>query len=337
MLFCARIDEAFEVSDTMVAIADAECSPSARWLAHVNSLSSTLAREGTIAGGLRNDQILGMGQDANEADALQWWGSAASSVFWLMGEGGDVADTAGMFAAQFPGLLVWYTGYAWMLCEGGRHDEARAVVEAQGLRFNTVEDASLPLCGTHQLAAIAWELDDAEMAANLIPVLEKYVGHWSHYFLVPIGPVTWGLGAVAVGGGRVRPGGAARRGRAGRVALAYGFHDHAVHCAIHLARILHEGEPPRRRRACREVLADAARPLGERARAAHGRPHRRAPRCNAGWSTHFCPDFPVPETEGSGQNVAGAGVARSIDTPSRYNVGVPRLPRRSAFQEGKLT
>ena len=197
-----------------------------------------------------------MGQDADEADALQWWGSAASSAYWLVGEGGDVADTAGMFAAQFPGLKVWYTGYAWMLCEGGRHDEARGVVEQQGLRFDTVEDGSLPLCGTHQLAATAWELDDVEMAANLVPVLEKYVDKWSHYFLVPIGPVTWGLGAaLSVLGEYDRAVPLVEDALA--ELLRHGFRDHAVHCSIHLAKILMKANRPGDAERAREVLLEA--------------------------------------------------------------------------------
>ena len=148
-----------------------------------------------------------------------------------------------MFAAQYPGLQVWYTGYGWMLCEGDRHDEARAMIEAQGLRFETMEDGSLPLCGTHQLAAVAWELDDVEMAANLVPVLEKYVGRWSHYFLVPLGPVEWGLGAaLSVLGETDRA--VALVEEAVTKLVDNGFRDHAVHCRIHLARILLRADRP---------------------------------------------------------------------------------------------
>jgi hypothetical protein len=106
------------------------------------------------------------------------------------------------------------------------------------------------------LAATAWELNDAEMAAPLAAALEKYVGHWSHYFLFPIGPVSWGLGAALSVLGEfdravplVEDALAELRDR--------GFHDHAVHCATHLARILLKADRPGDAARAREVLSVA--------------------------------------------------------------------------------
>jgi tetratricopeptide (TPR) repeat protein len=256
LLLAGRIEEAFAVSDDVVALADAECSPSTRWLAYLNSMPATFAREGAVAASRRNDECLAMGQDAGEADALQWWGAAASAVFWLVGEGGDVADTAGMFAAQYPLFRAWVTGHAWMLCEGGRHDEARAIVEAHGLRFVTLEDSNLPLTATQQLASLAWELEDPELARSLIPVLEKYAGCWAHYFLAPVGPVVWTLGAIlSVVGEYDRA--FLLLDEALQTLLDAGFRDHAAHCRIHTARtFLRRGEPGDRDRA-EALLADA--------------------------------------------------------------------------------
>ena len=79
LLFAGRMTEAFALGDELLEIADTECSPSQRWLAHVNTLPSWFGREGVVAAGERNDATLLLGQDANEPDALQWWGAAASS------------------------------------------------------------------------------------------------------------------------------------------------------------------------------------------------------------------------------------------------------------------
>ena len=256
LLSAGRIDESFAVTDEMVAIGDAEGSPADRWIAHMCTLPSVLAREGAVAFANSNDHCLGIGQDAGVVDALQWWGATASSAFWLMGEGGDMADAAGTFAYQFPGLPVWFSGYTWMLCEDGRHDQARAVIEEQGLRFNTLEDGSLPLCGTQQLASVAWELGDVEMAANLLPVLEKYADRWSHYFMVPVGPIVWGIGALAsVLGDHDRAVTLVEEALA--KLLDAGFVDHAVHCRMHLARILRTRGAAGDDARARQHLADA--------------------------------------------------------------------------------
>jgi AAA ATPase-like protein len=255
LLSAGRIDESFAVTDEMVAIADAEGSPSDRWVSHMCTLPSVLSREGAVAFARSNDACLQMGQDAGVIDALQWWGATASSAFWLVGEGGDMADAAGVFAYQFPGLPVWFSGYTWMLCEDGRQDQARAVIEEQGLRYNTLEDGSLPLCGTQQLASVAWELADIEMARNLMPVLEKYADRWSHYFMVPIGPIVWGIGALSsVLGDHDRA--VTLMDDALARLLEAGFVDHAVHCRVHFARILRSRGADGDEARARQLLAD---------------------------------------------------------------------------------
>jgi hypothetical protein len=256
LMFAGRFAEAFEVIDDMVAIGDAECAPCERWVAHVNSLPVTYVRDGAVAVARRNEECLAMGQAAGEIDALQWWAAAAAGPFWLMAEGGDIADATGVFAAQYPGSPVWFIGWAWMLVEGGRRDEAQAVVEAHGLRHDAREDFSMPLTGTQQLAALAFELDDVEMARTVVPVLEKYVDRWPHYFLMPVAPATWGLGAALAVLGELD--------RAIELfddslttLLDLGFRDHAVHCRIGLARVLLRRDGDGDAARARTLLADA--------------------------------------------------------------------------------
>ncbi len=255
LLFAGRIEEALEVNDTMVAIGDAECAPTERWVAHINALPSTLVREGVVAAAQRNDEILAMGQEAGEIDALQWWAAPASGFYWLMAQGGDIADAAGVFAQQYSGT-VWLTGWACMLIDGDRHDEARAVVDAHGLRSDALEDFSMPLVGTQQLALLAYDLDDVEIARLVAPVLEKYLGCWANYFLFPLSPVQWGLGVVmSVLGEHDRAVSLLEETLA--VVLKVGMHDHAAQCRVGLARVLRKRDAPGDAGRAHDLLVEA--------------------------------------------------------------------------------
>jgi tetratricopeptide (TPR) repeat protein len=256
LMFVGRLLDAVEVADDMVAIGDAECAPGERWVAHINSLPATYVRDGVMAAARRNDEALAMGQAAGEVDALQWWAAAAGGPYWLMAEGGDLADAAGVFAVQYPLSPVWFSGWAMTLVDGGRYDEARAVVEEHGLRNDALEDFSMPLTGTQQLAALCFELDDVEMARTVAPVLEKYLGCWPHYFLFPLSPASWGLAAaLAVLGEHDRA--VALFDDALAEVLGVRLFDHAAHCRIGLARVLlarnGDGDAAR----ARELLAQA--------------------------------------------------------------------------------
>ena len=140
--------------------------------AHQRTRLDVLAREDALACRERNDEILAMGQD----EAKRSRRSAVvglGRVQHVLAHGrrrrccrhrGNVRSAVSRAAGLVHRLLLDVVR--------GRpyRDKAHAVVDAQNLRFDTVEDSSLPLCGTHQLAATAWELDEhAEMAANLIP------------------------------------------------------------------------------------------------------------------------------------------------------------------------
>jgi tetratricopeptide (TPR) repeat protein len=256
LLLAGRVLEALEINDEMVAIADAECAPTERWLAHVSSLPNTLARRGVVASAARNDECLAMGQDAGITDALQWWAAAGSGPLWLMADATVIADAAGVFAAQFPNHKIWYAGWALMLTEAGRRDEALAVIDTYGLREDTLEDRSLPLVGTAQLAVICFELDDVQLAELVAPVLEKYVGLWGHYFLYAVGPVAWSLGcALSVLGEYDRAIGLLEQ--ALDDLLEVGFRDHAAHCRSGLARIVRRRNGPGDIERARSLLDEA--------------------------------------------------------------------------------
>jgi hypothetical protein len=239
----------------MLAIADAECGPGERWFAHLVGLPAMYSREGVMAAANHNNEYLAMGQDAGQPDALVWWSAAASGPYWLTGTGGEMADAVGVLAAQ-TGASMWHTGHAVMLAEGGRMEEARAVVEENRLRDDIGEDEVMPLMAPQQLAFVAWSLDDVELARAVVPVLEKYPDRWSHYYVFPLSPTKWGLGAALTVLGEYDRAVSCFDDTLA-VLLADGFADHVMQCRIGLATaLLRRGADGDQSRAA-EVLADA--------------------------------------------------------------------------------
>jgi class 3 adenylate cyclase/DNA polymerase III delta prime subunit len=196
LIFAGRVSEAEQVTAEMVAIAEAEGSPTVRWVARSNAVRFIAARGSLHAAAIENDACLAMAQESGERDGLQWWAATLNAITWARGEGGTLADAAGVFAQQYPLLPAWHSGHAWLLAEDGRFDEARAVLRAHNFGPRTLVDESLPLIGLFQLAYVTWLLDDAELAGLIVDELARYVGRWPHYYLATFGPVTWSLGLV---------------------------------------------------------------------------------------------------------------------------------------------
>ncbi len=196
LILAGRLEEAERETREMVAIADAEGTPTLRWVAHANANRWLMSRGLLDEAAAENDRCLDMAQTSGEADGLQWWAAGAGGIYWGRRQGGDLADAIGVFAAEFPLLPVWHAGHAWLLCEGGRYDEATTVLEVHAFGPDPLVDEPLPLCGPFQLAMAAWDLDDVELARSLVDILGANIDRWPHYYVVIYGPATWSLGLV---------------------------------------------------------------------------------------------------------------------------------------------
>jgi hypothetical protein len=152
-------------------------------------------------------------------------------------EADDIADAAGVFADQYPLAPSWRAGHAWLVADGGRLDEARAIVEEYHLRDRTLEDEALPLCGPHQLGCLAFCLDDVDLARGVVDVLTRHRDRWSHYFLATFGPAALTLGLVKSVLGE-HDEAVALMGDALDLTEARGFLDFAGRMRLEFARVL---------------------------------------------------------------------------------------------------
>jgi hypothetical protein len=194
-------DRLEEVTDTMVAVAEAEGSPLARWIATANSVRSWSLRGDLAGADATNDRAMQMSLDLGQGDGVQWWSATALAHAWVRGTIGTLVEQATDFADQYPLGRIWRCAEAWCLVDAGRLDEAHALVERYQLDPRELVVNSFPYAGCFQLAIVALATGDAALGAQVVEALEPYADHWAHFFMFGQGPV-----AGAVGMGRLATG-----------------------------------------------------------------------------------------------------------------------------------
>ena len=116
---------------------------------------------------------LAIGEAAHGANATQGW---AAQQFLLAAQRGEVAGFAPFvadLAEQYPTMPVWKAALSQCLVNADDSDGARAAARSAFV------DGELPLrqsatwyTAVAQLAEVAWSLDDEELAARLLPLVE---------------------------------------------------------------------------------------------------------------------------------------------------------------------
>lgn len=185
-----------EVRAQALAIANADRVPGLLWSA-LAFFVPTLMSVGRLD---EAEQLahrgLAMGQAAGEPDADSWWGAAMAALETFRNGAGDLADLAGPMADEYPGAIGWRTFQIMALTHAGRLDEARAVLDAQDFDFGILCRTMWQTGPAVQLAEVAYQLGDADLAAKVLPGLLEHAGEFAHVWIAAIGSVDWALASV---------------------------------------------------------------------------------------------------------------------------------------------
>ena len=189
-------DGALAITHEAVAIAEADCSPLVQWATQANCV-----REPAFAGRLDEAEQLNMAvlersNELGQSDGPEWCAAVAVGLMWLRGAAGVLADGARDFAERYPFNTGWRSAYAWLLCEAGRFEEARAVVADAQFDPTAMLAETWPFTATMQVALTSWHVQDEDLARRAIEALTPYRHCWCHYLLFVMAPVSWGLGAA---------------------------------------------------------------------------------------------------------------------------------------------
>jgi DNA-binding SARP family transcriptional activator len=145
--------------------------------------------------------VLSRGARSEAPDALQFFGV---EMIVLRGEQGRLGELEPHFARlvrEVGALPGWKTALAWAYVQSGRPEAA--LTELEDLRAN--EFAALPFDANFDAALaivshIAAELGDAELAAEVDPLLRPYRDHWLVLGPAPatLGPIAYSVGLCAL-------------------------------------------------------------------------------------------------------------------------------------------
>lgn len=226
------------------AVAQDEAAPVFQWTLQTASVQRLIYAGDLDAARSANAAAIELGQNLQEPDALAWWGAIEAGLAWVDGTYSALADVFEAFADQYPAAASWRAAHIVALAEGGRADEARAVLEDHGLLDPTsVPDDWTTLATLHNLAVAAFEGGWADLGDALVAVLTPHRDLWANYILFCIAPVGQALGLAAAAAGRWDQ--AVRTIRHNRdLIVEQHMRSHLPRASLYLARILAERNAP---------------------------------------------------------------------------------------------
>jgi class 3 adenylate cyclase len=178
-----------------IALTDA--GPITQWAMRSQSTQYLLI-EGDIEGAAaENDAAFELGLEIGAVDADAWWGAGAALItFYRDDQMGD-PDLTALLADRYPLSPTWRGVQAWALAERGRLDECRALVAEHGLdRPAGLSHDVFWFTTLYTLSQVARHLEDADLAGALLPEVEPYRDHFTHYCIGAQGPVRRMLGYI---------------------------------------------------------------------------------------------------------------------------------------------
>jgi DNA-binding SARP family transcriptional activator len=165
------------------------------WRAMLALLDGRLADADRLAADALSVGIMPEGVTAPQYHAIQLLGIRREQARM-----GELEGAARELLARNPLRLAWRSGLAILLCDTGRHDEARELLADMAEGFATVAPDGDWIITFALLADVAADLEDAEHAARLYRLLDPYrdanvvIGHGAVCF----GPVARYLGRLAL-------------------------------------------------------------------------------------------------------------------------------------------
>ena len=193
-----RVPEGFVLFARMAAVADEVGQPAMLWMSRFTRAHWAFLHGAHEEGERLAEEALAFGLSVGQPDALSHYASQISHARWQQGRLGELVEFIDEGARNNPGMPAYYSALARALCQGGRHDEAGAILD----RFATEGFANLPddnlwLYGMTNFAEVAVRLDRRDAAELLYDRLSPYPGQMVSIGTVCEGPVAHFLGGLA--------------------------------------------------------------------------------------------------------------------------------------------
>jgi tetratricopeptide (TPR) repeat protein len=187
----------------LVAIAEEVGHPVMRWMAVFAAAQWALLRGETAAGEALAEEALAVGQALGQPDAFNYFATQISHARWQQGRLDELVDLIEVGARDNPGIPAYQGALARALCQAGRHDEARSLLDrATGSAFADLPEDLLWSYGMSTYAEVAIQLDHAEGAALLYERLAPFDQHLTFVGTACEGPIAHYLGGLATVLGR---------------------------------------------------------------------------------------------------------------------------------------
>ena len=142
-------------------------------------------------------EVLGLGERSRAVDARQYFGAAMIALLNEQDRLGDLVDPLEELVRDAGALPGWRTALAWALAQAGRPDAAREQLDfLRADNFAVIPHDANYLAALAIIAHIAGELGDAELAAEVEPLLRPHTNFW---VVLGVGAATLGPVAYSVG------------------------------------------------------------------------------------------------------------------------------------------
>lgn len=173
-------------------------NPVIQWMTQTLTVQFT-AYQGDLDGARQqNAECLARGQQHGQPDAEVWWGGIESILAVVDGSNPGLVDPLAEFADAHGDMPVWRAGQALALAQGGCIDEARDLLARHRITGPDVLPHDwLRLTGLGVLALVAFEIEDADLGAALLPATEPHRHQWAHIALFCIFPAELAIGLAA--------------------------------------------------------------------------------------------------------------------------------------------
>ncbi len=198
LLESGAMPEAGQLFERMVAVAAEVGQPVMRWMGVFAGAQWAFLRGESARGELLADEAFAMGQAIGQPDALNYYASQISHARWQQGRLHEIVELIEIGSRDNPGIPGYGAALARALCQAGRHEEARALLdEATDRGFNQLPEDLLWAYGMAAFAEVAIQLDHAGAAEVLYRRLAPFADAFVFVGTACEGPIAHYLGGLA--------------------------------------------------------------------------------------------------------------------------------------------
>ena len=197
-----RVEEASRYFDRMVEVTTEVGQPIMRWIVAFTTAQWALLRGQTALGEQLSESAYALGESLGQPDAFNYYATQLSHVRWQQGRLHEIVDLIAEGAEQNPGIPGYRGALCRALCQAGRSDESRALLEeADADRFGDLPKDLLWTYGMVTFAEAAIRLEHPA-ASTLYELLVPFRDQVCFVGTTCEGPIAHYLGGLAAVLGR---------------------------------------------------------------------------------------------------------------------------------------